>query len=148
MRILAVCTIATLALAVLATAAPAQTQEPLASHMGDLQRYAHKLGLALDAGNQPLAEFYRSKLEETMGVVEKKYATWESLQIGSLMKAMLGAPLAPVGDALDKGDLAAASTAFDALLTNGCNGCHTATQRQFIKIKRVKSNPFDQDFAK
>jgi len=30
----------------------------------------------------------------------------------------------------------------------GCNSCHIATQRPFVKVARVKTNPFAQDFAK
>jgi hypothetical protein len=147
-------TIVTLALAVTMFAAtlvfvtPAQAEEPLGPYMNDLQRYSHKLGLSIDAGNQPLAEFYSSKLTEAMGLIETKFPTWQKLQIGALMKAMLGAPLTPLGAAIGKGDMAGASSAYDALLANGCNGCHVATQRPFIKVTRVKSNPYNQSFSK
>lgn len=121
--------------------------EPLAPHMGDFQRYMHKLGLALDAGNQPLADFYTQKIRENMEFLEKKYPTWDNLQIGALAKAMLGAPLAPMEAALKKGDMAAANSAYDTLMS-GCNNCHVATQRPFIKITRDKTNTYSQNFAK
>jgi hypothetical protein len=130
--------------------APAYAQaagEPLAPYMGHFQRYTHKLALAIDAGNQPLAEFYAAKVRENMGVVEKKFPKWETFQVGALVTAMLGAPLKPVEDALKAGDMAKASTAYDALI-GGCNNCHVATQRQFIKVTRSNKNPYEQDFSK
>jgi hypothetical protein len=131
-----------------ATTAYAQSSsEPLAPYMSHFQHYMHKMALAIDAGNQPLAEFYASKVRENVTIVEKKFPTWENLQVGALATAMLGAPLKPLEDALAKGDMAAANGAYDTLVT-GCNNCHVATQRQYIKVTRVKSNPYNQSFAK
>jgi mono/diheme cytochrome c family protein len=122
--------------------------ESLAPYMNDFQRYMHKMALAIDAGNKPLAEFYAAKTRENLGLVEKKFPNWENLQIGALATAMVGAPLKPLEDAIGKGDMAAASTAYDALMNNGCNGCHVATQRPFLKVTRAKANPFNQSFSK
>lgn len=133
------------------TATPAFAQaggESLSPYMNHFQRYMHKLALAIDAGNQPLAEFYAKKIGENLAVVEGKFPNWENLQVGALAKAMVGAPLTPLEAAIGKGDMAAASTAYDALMNNGCNGCHVATQRPYLKVIRTKSNPFNQSFAK
>jgi hypothetical protein len=132
------------------TPAPAYAQassESLAPYMGHFQRYVHKMALAIDAGNQPLAEFYASKVRENMETVEKKFPKWENFQVGALVTAMLGAPLKPVEDALAAGDMAKAGTAYDTLV-GGCNNCHVATQRQYIKVTRPKTNPYGQDFSK
>jgi hypothetical protein len=115
--------------------------------MTQFQRHLHKLGLAIDATNQPLAAFYASKLKEDVEVVAKKVPTYENLQIGALSQAMLGAPLTPLETALKGTDWAAINKAYDGVLT-GCNSCHIATQRQYVKVTRVKTNPYSQDFAK
>ncbi len=126
--------------------ATANSGESLTPYMSQFQRYSHKLGLSIDAKNKELSGFYLLKIKETMGEVETRFPTWEKLQVGALVKAMLGATSGQVEGAVAKGDWAAASTAYDAMLANGCNGCHVATQRTYIKIIRTKSNPFSQTF--
>jgi len=128
------------------TVAIAQSSgDPLASYMGVLQRHAHKLGLAIDAGNKDLAAFYVTKIEEESANIAKKFPTFEKFQVGALVGAMLNPVVAPVGAAVASGDMAGASAKYDAMLT-GCNNCHTATQRPFIKITRSKTNAFAQSF--
>ncbi len=58
---------------------------------------------------------------------------------------MLRPSLAPAAVAIEGGDMAAASTAYEGVIA-ACNGCHVATQRTFIKLVRVKTNPFAQSF--
>jgi len=120
---------------------------PLTPYMAHFQRHFHKLGLAIDATNQPLAAFYASKLLEDLDDVGKKMPTYDNLQIGALSKAMLGAPLTPLETALKGSDWGAINQAYDGVMT-GCNNCHIATQRPFIKVARVKTNPYSQNFAK
>jgi hypothetical protein len=133
-----------------ASVTPASAQaggEALTPYMAQFQRHMHKLALSIDATNQPLAQFYTTKLKEDLEIVGKKVPTYDNLQVGALSKAMLGAPLTPLETALKGSDWAAINKAYDGVMT-GCNSCHIATQRQFIKVTRVKTNPFSQDFAK
>lgn len=129
------------------TAYAQASDEPLAPYMGHFQRYVHKMALAIDAGNQPLAQFYADKVRENMTTVETKFPKWQNFQVGSLVKAMLGAPMKPLEEAIKAGDMAKASGAYDTLI-GGCNNCHVATQHQFVKVVREKGNPYFQNFSK
>jgi len=122
-----------------------ESGEELSMYMAQMQRLTHKLGLAIDAGNKDLATFYLGEMGETADVIERRFPMYDNFQIGALVKAMLRPSLAPVAVALEGGDMAAASTAYEGALTS-CNSCHIATQRTFIKVTRIKTNPYAQSF--
>ena len=122
-----------------------ESGEELSMYMSQMQRLTHKLGLAIDAGNKDLASFYLGEMGETADVVERKFPEYDKFQIGALVRAMLRPSFAPAAVAIEGGDMAAASTAYEGIIT-ACNGCHVATQRAFLKVKRVKTNPFAQSF--
>jgi len=119
--------------------------QELSMYMSQMQRLTHKLGLAIDAGNKDLATFYLGEMGETADVMERTFPEYDNFQIGALIKAMLRPSLAPAAVAIEGGDMAAASTAYEGVIT-ACNSCHIATQRTFVKIIRVKTNPFSQSF--
>jgi len=122
--------------------------EELSVYMGVMQRHTQKLGLGIDAGNKDLAAFYYQEIVETAEIIQKKFpGEYDGFQINALIGAMLVPQMAGVKTGLDKGDMAAASTGYDAMLT-ACNSCHIATQHAFLKVMRTKSNPFNQDFSK
>lgn len=121
--------------------------EELSLYMGHMQRLNHKLGLSIDAKNQPLADFYRVEIGQMVDVIKLKFPEYGGFQVATLIGAMLTPYLAPLEKAINDGDWAAASSAYDNLIASGCNGCHTATQRAFVKIERNKNNPFNQNFA-
>jgi len=71
-------------LTVLATL-PARVAEPEPiGNMVDLQRFSHKLHLAIRQNNLPLADFYADKLEEPIGGLTTTMlaATFERLEAG------------------------------------------------------------------
>lgn len=119
--------------------------EELSMYMAHMQRLTHKLGLAIDAGNKDLATFYLGEMGETADVIVRKVPEYDTFQIGALMTAMLRPSLAPATMALEGGDMAAVSKAYEGVIT-ACNSCHVATQRAFIKVTRAKTNPYAQSF--
>jgi len=127
--------------------ADTKTPEELSMHMDHLRRQAHKLGLAIDAKNQPLAAYYMSEIEQQVVRIQNKFPTYDGIQVAALAKAMLDPYTAPLNKAVGAGDWAAAGPAYEKLITAGCNGCHTATQRQFIKVTVDKKNGYNQSFT-
>jgi hypothetical protein len=120
--------------------------EELSVYMGRLQRHTHKLGLSIDAGNQELAKFYMTEIGETVDMITKRFPDYNKLQIAALTTAMLAPFTGPLKTAVET-NFAGASAAYDKFIA-GCNGCHAATQRQYVKITRSKTNPYPQDFSK
>jgi len=128
-----------------AAADPTAAGDELSMYMSHMQRLIHKLGLAIDAGNKDLATFYLGEVGETADLIEQKFPEYDKFQIAALVKAMLRPSLAPATMAIESGDMAKASTAYEGVIT-ACNSCHVATQRGFLKVARVKTNPFAQSF--
>lgn len=126
--------------------ADTKTAEELSLHMDHLRRQTHKLGLAIGAKNKPLAAYYVTEISEQVTRIQAKFPTYDGLQIAALAKAMLDPYMGPLKTAVDAGNWAAAGPAYDKLITVGCNGCHTATQRPFIKITTNSTNSYNQDF--
>lgn len=129
-----------------AKADPKAGQPSLSVYMGHMQRLAHKLGLSVDAQNGDLAAFYVNEINETVGYISAQYPTYDNVQVGALITAMLTPYITPLEKAVKAKDWKTADTAYNTLLTSGCNGCHTATQHGFIKIQRSKTNAFAQQF--
>jgi hypothetical protein len=127
--------------------ADAAEKEALTFYMDHLRRLTHKLGLSIDARNPAAASFYASEITEFMEVIKTKFPQYDGFQIGALMTAMLNPPVTVLTQTLTKKDWNKASTDYDNMLTAGCNGCHAAVQRPFIKIVRSKTNPYNQDFS-
>jgi len=129
--------------------APALAQDhtnELAPYMGNMQRYVHKLGLAVDAKNQALADFYIFEIEEVVTELQQ-FDNYEGFQIAALSKAMLAQFVTALDKKVEAADWAGSEAAFAQVVT-ACNSCHLATQRPYIKIVASKSNPFNQDFSK
>ena len=120
--------------------------EELAPYMNHVQRHAHKLGLAIQAKNKPLADFYLTELGETFELVQKKFPTYDGYQIAALSKAMIDPAKPALTKALAASDWPTASIAYDKYVA-ACNNCHVAVKHEFIKITVPTGNPFNQSFA-
>src|SRR5262249_2254737 len=70
--------------------------EDLSPYMALMQHHVHKLGLALQAKNQPLASFYMEEVEETAEIIQKKFPTYDKVAVAQLMSAMLVPSIAPL----------------------------------------------------
>jgi mono/diheme cytochrome c family protein len=122
-------------------------QPELALLMGTLQTLTHKLALAADAGNAPLAAFYLHESREQLRSIQLEAPEYESLPIAVLIERMALPAYAELEAA------SAAHTTRETLLAGldriiqSCNACHVATQRPYLKITRgTETNPFNQSF--
>ncbi len=119
---------------------------PLASYMGDLQRYAQKLGFAVQKKNSALAGFYVDKIRQTAAFLRGAYPSYDGMPVGALV-TMIDAPMRQVREAIDGGRWAQATQRYEAAI-GVCNACHAAAQRQFVVITPASgSPPYNQRFA-
>ncbi|MED5465168.1 MAG: hypothetical protein VX699_10965 [Myxococcota bacterium] len=125
---------------------PAEPAPELAASMGDLQRFAHKLGLSLHHANQPLAEFYLHEMEETLEEISEKIPTHDGLPIKNLLSTILLPPLAQLETSLKHGEFEQSLQVWPSVIQS-CNRCHAATEHAFIRIQDIRENPFNQDFS-
>jgi hypothetical protein len=120
--------------------------EELSPYMALLQHHTHKLGLALQARNQPLASFYIEEIEETAAIIQKKFPTYDKLAVGQLMNAMLVPSFAPLDKSIKASSWAISNASYTKLI-DSCNACHAAAQHGFVKITAPAMNPFNQSFS-
>ncbi|MEM7282577.1 MAG: hypothetical protein AAF438_13220 [Pseudomonadota bacterium] len=125
-----------------ATSEP-EAEPELAAYMGDMQRYLHKLQLAIRAGNVEVAKFYLHELEEVSGEVIDNVGTYEGYAIGSLTQQMLMPEIERLEGSIQSGDEAIDSV--DRMM-GVCNACHVATDHDFIVIDWPRENPYNQRF--
>ena len=127
-------------------ALPVWAESPkLINLMGNMQRFAHKLQLSLEAGNGPLADFYAHELGAAVAQVGQ-VESYGDYPVGRLTTSTLSPLLKTLIAGLDAGDVARANQAFDALL-DGCNRCHAMTEHDYIRLQRNAANPYLQDFT-
>jgi hypothetical protein len=115
-------------------------------YMTRMQYFTHKLALSIDAGNQDLQGFYAHEVEEQIeGALEIE--ALDDVPVAKLMGEFLVPKVEALEDAIKSGDAATVETGFDALI-DGCNGCHRAAQRVYIRVERRRDNPYLQSFSK
>jgi hypothetical protein len=144
--ILAVCVVASLALAPIAKAQTGAdtASEPAAPSISDImaqqQRRHIKLWFAGRGGNWPLADYEIDALKGGFEDVNNMLG-------GETVKDAVEAPIAALAKAIDAKDRAAFTSAYDKL-TSGCNSCHHTLDHAFIVIQRPSVLPYsDQSFA-
>ncbi len=118
---------------------------PLIMLMHNMQYNAHKLGLAIDAGNAELQHFYGHELEEVIEAVGE-IEDYDGIAIAAHLDKTLKPAFEALETSLDSGDAAKIDTAYSNLL-GACNGCHRSSERPFIVIQRNRDNPYPQDFS-
>lgn len=118
----------------------------LALYMGRMQRYAQKLGLAIEHKNQPLAAFYHHELEENLDEIIEKVAQYDGMPIAAPAKSMTLPHVSLLEAAIEKGDWEQIAVHYRNVV-NSCNMCHQQTKHGFIKITAdTNAGPFNQDF--
>jgi hypothetical protein len=128
------------------SASPAGTAEEgpkgtsLAERMGQLQRFTHKLVLAMRAGNAEATAFYIHELEESSSLIQAEFETYDGHAVRSLMAAMLDPAIERIEDN------AATADELIGTLIESCNACHVATGHGFIRIVERRENPYLQEF--
>jgi hypothetical protein len=122
----------------------AETVE-LVEYMRRLQYFTHKAGLALQAKNKPLTDFYLHELEEILDKLQDVKA-YDGYPISKLAKQLLEPALGRLEKRVESRQLSQAQADYDALL-RACNTCHQATKHGYIKIEKRLDNPFLQSFS-
>lgn len=132
---------------ILLFAACAHMAEPeLAAMMGDLQRFAHKVGLSIEAENQPLASFYLHEVEETLEAIGEEVPFHDEWPIGELVNTIMRPAVEPLEVAVEAGKWAEAKASYEVMI-DGCNRCHTATEHEFlVMLPPLGANPYNQSF--
>jgi hypothetical protein len=119
----------------------------LASRMGDLQRWAHKATLALDARNPTLADFYLHELEETVEGIREEVPTYEGHPVADLTDQILKPRLEALEASLDERAWATVDRRVKEL-SRACNRCHAQTDHEFVRVDLEDApNPYAQNFA-
>lgn len=116
----------------------------LVTWMGRLQYYAHKLGLAVDAGNKPLVAFYIHEVEEVIERIED-IDDADGVPVGKLVKEILLPSFESLETAFDTGDAARLDADYNRLL-GACNQCHEKANRPYLIVERRHDNPYMQRF--
>jgi hypothetical protein len=119
--------------------------QPLLTLMHNMQYYGHKLGLAIDAGNSKLMGFYVHEVEEVIEAVSE-IESYSGIAISTLLTSTLKPQFEELEAAIEVGDAARIDVAYDRFL-EGCNACHTSSNRPYIVIERNRDNPYPQRFA-
>jgi hypothetical protein len=115
-------------------------------YMTHMQYFAHKLSLAIASGNEDLQHFYAHEVEEQIkGALEVERLG--DVPVAKLMQQFLVPRLEELEKAIDAGDAVSIDAAYGAMI-DGCNRCHNASQRPYIKVERRTDNPYMQSFAK
>ncbi len=133
-----------LLLAGLGCSSPEEPPE-LAMVMGGLQRFAEKLGYAIEADNRPLSDFYLHEVTETIEAIQS-IETYDGVVIAQPSRVIMPLLLERLRKELSDGDWALAWGAYEDLI-DGCNRCHAATEHEFLEILPSSGQaPYSQRF--
>jgi hypothetical protein len=109
-----------------------------------LQQMRHvKLWFAGEAGNWDLASYELKELQEGFDDVVRFHPTHEDSPVAPREEVprMMNGPIAELRAAVERKDARTFAAAYDKL-TEGCNGCHVATNFGFNRVQRPASNPY------
>jgi hypothetical protein len=120
--------------------------EELVPYMEILQHLSHKLGLSIQAKNEPLASFYLQEVDETLGVIRKKFPTYDKMEIAGLVNAMIVPSIDPLRKSLKAKNWVTTNASYNKLIES-CNDCHGGTDHEYIQITAPTTNPFNQTFS-
>jgi hypothetical protein len=132
------------ALAALPSLLQADDHIELVALMGELQRYAHKIHLSLEAGNKQLAGFYGHEMEEIVETL-MEIDEYDGYPVGQLTRDRLAPAFAAFRNSLRGTQASTPSVALDQML-DACNDCHEAAGHGFIMIRKNPQNPYMQSF--
>ena len=116
----------------------------LIDHMRNFQYFSHKLGLAVQADNKQLADFYAHEVEETAEAVEE-IEEFDGYPVGALVKSILLPALEDFEQTLETGTTETRMAAYQELL-DSCNKCHQSAGHPYIHIRFNDNNPYNQSF--
>jgi hypothetical protein len=116
----------------------------LIGHMGRMQYFTHKTGLAINAQNKTLATFYAHEMEHSLNEV-MKIESFDGHPISRHAENILLPVFKQFETALEKADWSAIQSQYRKVI-KACNQCHTTTEHEFIIIRENPDNPYLQDF--
>jgi hypothetical protein len=125
----------------------AAPSEPYAPGLGEIMSATQmrhlKLWYAGDARNWPLASYEVDELEEGFADAVRFHPRHKSSPrpLTELIPEFSAGPIAALRGAIEAKDRAKFVKAYDAL-TQGCNGCHEASNFSFNVVARPSSNPY------
>ncbi len=135
--------------AMLARAEPAKDRylPGLGEFMTATQLRHAKLWFAGKNLNWGLAAYEVDEIKEGLEDASKLHASFEGIAVADMIKTII----APRLDKLEKAIAAQSGTQFVSAfddLTDGCNSCHAAAGKPFIRIQRPTAPPLsNQDFT-
>ena len=134
--------------AMLARAEPAGNYVPgLGEFMTATQLRHAKLWFAGNNGNWALAAWEVGEIREGLGDAANLHATHDGVPVAEMIKTIIAPRLEKLDKAIAAKGGAQFTAAFDDL-TDGCNSCHAAANKPFIRIQRPTAPPFsNQDFT-
>ena len=133
----------------LAVAEPAKKPyEPgLGEFMMATQVRHAKLWFAGNENNWDLASYEIDEIKEGLEDAESLIPTQDGIPVGEMIKTVIDPRIEELEKAVKEKNSAAFMVAFDNL-TNGCNSCHAAANKPFIRIQRPVAPPqTNQNFA-
>ncbi|MEW6768137.1 MAG: hypothetical protein AB1342_08905 [Pseudomonadota bacterium] len=139
-------------LAALVTLASAQSAKEsyrpgLGEFMTMTQLRHAKLWFAGKQSNWDLAAYEIDEIAEGLEEAAKLYPTLDRFPVAEMIKSIVDPRIERLMKAVKAKNSSKFSAAFDEL-TNGCNSCHAAANKPFIRIQRPVGPPVtNQDFA-
>jgi hypothetical protein len=122
-------------------------QPGLGEFMTATQLRHAKLWFAGKAGNWDLASYEVDEIKEGLGDAASLYPTHEGAPVAEMIKTIIDPRIERLEKAIEAKSGAQFAAAFDEL-TKGCNSCHAAAGKPFIRIQRPSEPPLsNQNFA-
>jgi hypothetical protein len=135
--------------ALLADAQPAKgPYEPgLGEFMTATQLRHAKLWFAGTNNNWALAGYEIDEIKEGLEDAARLHSTFDGVPVADMMKTIIDPRIERLEKAVEAKNGGQFVAAFDEL-TNGCNSCHAAAGKPFIRIQRPSGPPLsNQNFA-
>jgi hypothetical protein len=133
----------------LATAQPAN--EPYKPGLGEFMtatqlRHA-KLWFAGKSNNWALAAYEIDEIKEGLEDAARLHSTFDGIPVAEMIKTIIDPRVGRLEKAIEGKNSTQFIDAFDEL-TDGCNSCHAAAGKPFIRIQRPSEPPLsNQNFA-
>ena len=98
------------------------------------------LWFAGQAENWELVDYQIHEMEELIEEIEELHPVYDDVPVARLLGEMTHPAMEALEGALEARDLAAFTSSYDRL-TQACNSCHVAADREVIQVVRPSSPP-------
>lgn len=141
---LALCALISIAVPSCRSATETSAYTPGLGEIMSLTQMRHvKLWFAGEAQNWELAAYETDELDEGFADVVRFHPMHKGspTPLSVLVPEFTSGPIQALRSAIERRDRAAFTSAYDSL-TQGCNGCHRATEFTFNVVERPSANPY------